>query len=168
MAAVTGLLAQLRVNLWFTPIPLTGQVLGVLLSGVFLGGYYAGIAQIMYCALGLLGIPWFTNLKPEVALLLQPSLGYIIGFIPAAAIVGFWSDRWIRMRTLGAQCVVMTLAVITIYACGAVYLTWSLRLTLLQGLTLGVLPFIPGDVIKIAIAANIAALALPKDTDEKH
>src|SRR3972149_3349650 len=62
-ACLTGLLAQLRFYLPYTPVPVTGQVFAVLLSGVILGKWYGGLDQGVYAGIGVVGIPWFTGLK---------------------------------------------------------------------------------------------------------
>lgn len=61
MACVTGLLAQVCIHLPFTPVPITGQVLGVLLSGVICGGTFGSISQVIYLGLGIVGVPWFAG-----------------------------------------------------------------------------------------------------------
>ena len=60
MAGVTGLSAQVRVPLPFTPVPFTGQVFAVLLAGVLLGRYYGALSQLAYVGLGVAGVPWGT------------------------------------------------------------------------------------------------------------
>ena len=60
-ACLTGLAAQVRIPLPFTPVPLTGQVLAVILSGIALGGYYGGLSQIFYVGFGVMGLPWFSG-----------------------------------------------------------------------------------------------------------
>ena len=61
MAVLTGLLAQVRASLPWTPVPITGQTLAVLLAGVMLGRWWGGISQTIYLGLGIAGVPWFTD-----------------------------------------------------------------------------------------------------------
>ena len=61
MACVTGLLAQVRIYLDFTPVPITGQNLGVLASGVMLGPWFGALSMLFYLAIGACGVPWFAG-----------------------------------------------------------------------------------------------------------
>src|SRR3972149_4985549 len=81
-AAFTGVCAQVRFYLPFTPVPVTGQVFAVLLCGVLLGPAFGAFSQLLYIALGVAGGPWFV-LGP-----VGPTGGYIVGFVLAPAIVG--------------------------------------------------------------------------------
>jgi biotin transport system substrate-specific component len=88
-AAFTGLAAQIRVPLASTPVPVTGQVFAVLLSGVFLGRRYGALSQVIYVSLGAAGVPWFAGWTSGA--LLGLTGGYLVGFIPAAALVGWFA-----------------------------------------------------------------------------
>ncbi|MFA4991708.1 MAG: biotin transporter BioY, partial [Candidatus Omnitrophota bacterium] len=81
MAGLTGILAQLRIMLPWTPVPITGQTLAVLLAGVLLGRSWGGISQVIYVVLGVAGIPWFNGFAGGYGVLLTPSGGYLLGFI---------------------------------------------------------------------------------------
>ena len=100
MAAVTGLLAGIRIPLPFTPIPLTGQVLGVLLAGLFLEGSFAGLSQALYLFIGLSGIPWFSGWSSLsfATFAVNPTSGYLVGFIPAAFLIGKLEHGGSRMN----------------------------------------------------------------------
>src|SRR4030042_122397 len=84
MACLTGLTAQVRFYLPFTPVPLTGQVFAVLLSAVLLGKWYGGLSQGFYAGIGACGVPWFAGWAGGVRFLSCGHGGYIIGFILAA------------------------------------------------------------------------------------
>jgi len=88
MACVTGLLAQIKISLPWTPVPITGQTFAVLLTGVLLGRWWGGISQVIYVVMGVVGIPWFAGLSGGYSALIGPSGGYIIGFILAALFLG--------------------------------------------------------------------------------
>lgn len=150
-SGLTGLFAQFRIALPFTPIPLTGQVFAVLLSGIILKGVYGGLAMLFYLLLGFAGLPWFSGFKPGLPI--GPTTGYIIGFIPAALFVGllgFQSSRFIN------QLLVMFVAVLIIYCTGTLHLALFMNLNLSQALFMGVLPFIPLDLVKVLIVASIS------------
>ncbi len=75
MAALTGLLAQVRFQLPWTPVPLTGQTLAVLLAGVALGKWWGGISMAIYAGLGIAGVPWFQGWNGGLAYLAGPTGG---------------------------------------------------------------------------------------------
>src|SRR5271154_2068141 len=80
-AAFVGLLAQISIRLSFTPVPITGQTLGVLLAGTALGWRRGAAAMALYALAGVAGVPWFAGRTSGYA---SASFGYIIGFFVAA------------------------------------------------------------------------------------
>jgi biotin transport system substrate-specific component len=158
MAALTGLLAQVRVPLPWTPVPLTGQVVAVLLAGALMGKRYGALSQILYVALGAAGVPWFAGWHS--ASLLGPTGGYILGFIPAAALVGWLIER--RPTPGLGRCVMsMAAGVGVIHFAGALQFALILRTGLEAALTGAVLPFIPLDLAKALLAAALTLPLLP-------
>ncbi|MDW8054662.1 MAG: biotin transporter BioY [Anaerolineae bacterium] len=149
---LVALLAQISIPL--QPVPITGQTFGVLLAGAALGARRGALALLAYLAQGLIGLPFFAGGTSGMARLLGPTGGYLVGFVAAAALVGWLSERgWDRrfISTFAA----MALGNLVIYALGVPWLAqfvgWE------RALSAGVLPFLPGDAIK----ALLAALALP-------
>ena len=110
VAALTGLLAQARIQLPWSPVPLTGQTFGVLLAGVLLGGWWGGVSMTMYAGLGAAGVPWFTGLNGGLAYLAGPTGGYVIGFILAALFLGYFTDRYVRARSFLSMLGLMSFA----------------------------------------------------------
>ena len=166
MAALTGLAAQVRVPLPFTPVPATGQVFAVLLSGVLLGGAWGGLSQTLYVALGAAGVPWFSGWAAGMPL--GPTAGYLMGFIAAAMLVGWLSDRFVRARFFAPQVALMVLGVAIIHTFGAIGFSLSTNAGLEATLRLAVLPFIAIDLAKAVAAAAISSALLPKETDEQQ
>ena len=162
MACITGALAQLRVYLPFTPVPVTGQVLGVLLSGVLLGGGFGALSQVLYAGLGLAGIPWFAGSTMGASVLLGPSGGYILGFIPAAYFLGRITERYVSSRRLVPQIALMLVAVGVIYLCGVIQFVMLMHTGLADTMRMAVLPFIPVDIFKAFLAAGISTAFLPR------
>ena len=163
-ALLTGILAQLRFYLPGTPVPITGQVFGVLLAGILLGRW-GGISQCMYVGIGASGVPWFSGFNGGLAYLAGPTGGYIIGFIIAAFFIGFVVDRYIRSRKLLSMLVLMVFSTfVLIYIPGLIqlYLWMGASIGIWELLTIAVLPFIAADVIKAIIAAVIATGITPK------
>ena len=176
MAGVIGLAAQIRIPLPWTPVPITGQTFAVLLAGVLLGRWYGGLSLAAYAGLGAAGLPWFA---PKVGMpifsaggvghLAGPTGGYIIGFIIAALFLGYFTDKYIKARGFLSMLSLMLFAnFVLIYIPGLLQL--HLWLNLIKGgttsfyqiLTMGLFPFIAGDVIKVIAAAGIAWGVTPK------
>jgi len=163
MAGLTGILAQVCFRLPFTPVPVTGQVLGVLLSGVFCGGIFGSVSQIIYVGLGALGVPWFAGgTAGSTAVFLGPSGGYFIGFILAPLAVGSYTDRYISARTFFSQLKFMLLGVGIIYFFGVIGLSLAIKAGLWETLVKGVFPFILIDLLKASLSAGISSSVLPK------
>jgi len=163
MAGLTGLLAQAYIRLPFTPVPVTGQVLGVLLSGVVCGGVFGSVSQIIYVGMGILGVPWFAGGSSGSFLIFAtPTGGYLIGFIIAPLVVGSYTDRYISARTFLSQVRFMLLGVGIIYFFGAIGLSLTIKAGFWETLVKGVFPFILADLIKAAISGGISSSILPK------
>jgi biotin transport system substrate-specific component len=169
VAALTGLLAQARFYLPWSPVPLTGQTFGVLLAGVLLGSWWGGVSMALYAGLGAAGLPWFQGWSGGLAYMAGPTGGYIVGFILAALFLGYFTDRFVRARSFTVMLGLMLFAsFILVYVPGLLQL--GLWLDLAKGapvsfpqlLMMGAVPFLAGDAIKAAIAALIARGITPK------
>jgi biotin transport system substrate-specific component len=161
-ACLTGLLAQIqfRLQLGGTPVPFTGQVLGVLICGAFLGGGYGLLSQVIYAGLGAAGLPWFAGLTGGLGVLQGVTGGYLIGFVMAAYFLGACMQRSPRLRTLGGRLLLMFAAVGIIHAFGVLHLMLLLHVGPAKAFVLGSLPFLIGDVVKSVIAASLTAAVL--------
>ncbi|OAA30394.1 BioY protein [Kosmotoga arenicorallina S304] len=169
VAALTGVLAQLRFYLPGTPVPVTGQTFAVLISGVALGAWWGGVSQLLYIVLGIAGVPWFAGLNGGVAALFGPTGGYLVGFVVASLFVGRYIDTHPKARNFFPAVVVMLAASAIIYATGLanLWLWFSLinkqSISFVRLLQVGMLPFIPGDLFKIALAAFTIKALTPKE-----
>jgi biotin transport system substrate-specific component len=166
MAVITGLLAQVRIPLPFSPIPLTGQTFAVLMAGVLLGKKWGGISLAVYAVLGVAGIPWFTGASSG----LTATAGYLVGFIISALFIGYVTDKYPRARSFHAMFGVMLFAsLILVYLPGILWLGFWLHtigndnVNIASLLGIGVLPFISGDILKAIMAAATAKIILPKE-----
>ncbi len=162
-ACLTGIMAQLRFYLPYTPVPVTGQVFAVLLSGVILGKWYGGMSQGFYAILGIAGIPWFSEGKAGMAILLGVTGGYIVGFIFASLIIGWFTDKYLRYRSLAGLFSVMVLGIVIIYVFGVVQLALVLGVNAQKAIELGALPFVGVDIYKALIVSAIATAIVPKE-----
>lgn len=151
-AALTGAAAQVVVPLEpFSPVPLTGQTFTVLLFGAALGPVRAFASMALYLLVGAMGVPWFAGGVHGVG---HVSFGYVIGFMAEGTVVGALARRGgdrTPLRTVGT----MAVGELTLYAVGVTYLAVAAHLPLGTALAKGVLPFLPGDAIKVALAAGI-------------
>jgi biotin transport system substrate-specific component len=148
---LTALFAQISVPLGFTPVPITGQTLAVMLTGAALGSRRGAAAMTLYLAAGA-WLPLFAGGGSGFVWGLATG-GYIVGFIPAAYLVGYLAERgWDRRVWI---ILAMLLGNVVVYLPGLVQLSFFVP----EGrvLELGLYPFIPGDLIKL----YIAALTLP-------
>lgn len=147
-------LAQLAINLPFSPVPITGQTLGVMLIAIALGRVRGTAVVSAYILEGILGLPVFANGMAGMAVLFGPTGGYLIGFVVAAWIIGTLADRgWDRSFVLSFTA--MTIGTIVILGCGLIWLSRFVGGEML--LTTGLVPFLPGAIVKLVVAA----MALP-------
>lgn len=147
-------LAQLAINLPFSPVPITGQTLGVMLIAIALGRGRGVAVVSAYILEGLLGLPVFANGMAGVGVLLGPTGGYLAGFVVAAWIIGALADRgWDRSFLLSFTA--MTIGTVVILGCGLIWLSRFVGGDLL--LSTGLIPFLPGAAVKL----TLAAIALP-------
>ncbi len=160
-ALFTALCAQITVHLGFTPVPLTGQTFAVLSVGGILGTRRAMASQVVYWVLGAIGLPFYSAATGGWKVATGATFGYFVGFVLAAGVVGWFADRR-DDRNYVSSLSAMFLASGIIYALGALWLAHSLNIPVASGdtnaISLGVSPFLAGDVVKIALAAAIAPL----------
>jgi len=147
-AALTGLAAQISVPVPGSPVPVTGQTFAALLVGTALGARRGFLALALYALAGMAGMPWFAQAGSGVA---APSLGYVLGILLAATVVGALArrggDRSV-LRTAGT----MVLGSAIIYAVGVPYLAAATGMSLTEAVAAGLTPFLIGDALKAALA----------------
>ena len=154
MAAVTCVLAPLSISIPFSPVPISLTNLVVYFSIYILGMKRGTLSYLVYLLIGLVGIPVFSGFTGGPAKLLGPTGGYLIGFIFMAMICGYFIDKWSNKWYL---CFLgMILGTALCYLFGTVWLAYQAEMSFSAALAAGVIPFIPGDLIKIIIAMLIA------------
>lgn len=158
--AVVALLA--KVSFFVGPVPITGQTLGVIVVGAALGARRGAASLTAYLLAGLAGAPVFAGALAGPASVLSPSFGFILGFIPAAFVAGYFAERaWDRRPVLAF--VGFAAASLIPFLFGVPYMALILSTVLGADVTFGsvmdagVWPFIPGGILK----AGIAAIAIP-------
>lgn len=169
-AALVALLAQVEVPLW--PVPITGQTLAVIIVGASLGARRGAAALTTYMLAGLAGLPVFAGFTGTVAAIAKPSFGFVIGFIFAAFVAGWFAERaWDRKPWLAF--VGFVAASIVPFLFGVPYMAivlnavMGLDYSFIEVLQAGVFPFILGGLIKAAIAALVIPVvwAIVRDVD---
>jgi biotin transport system substrate-specific component len=134
----------------------------VLLSGTLLGRY-GGLSQAIYVGIGCLGVPWFAaGMNSGIEVLIGITGGYIIGFIIASTIIGFFTEGYLKARSLKFQLPLMLIGVGIIYAFGAFQFSLIMHTDFQKTMILAVIPFIPLDIFKAILASVVSSAILPK------
>lgn len=146
------------------PVPITLQSMFVLLAGFVLGVKGAVLSQVVYLLIGLIGIPVFSNFSGGIQSVLMPSFGFLLGFLAVAFISGL---AYKKANTLAGFMIYGLFASIGLYIIGLSYMTFILNVVMKSGLSfstilkLGLIAFIPGDILKL-LAASFIGLRLKK------
>ncbi|MDD1663851.1 MAG: biotin transporter BioY [Methanomicrobiales archaeon] len=147
LAQSATFIALLAAGAWVAipvgPVPVTLQTFFLLLAAPVMKRR-AVVPAALYLLVGALNLPVFHSGLSGVGVLLGPSGGFLIGFIPAAAIAGFAYEKGSRMIRIAG----LAAGTVTIYACGVAWLLLSAGISLPAALLVGVLPFLPGDILK--------------------
>lgn len=159
--AFISICSQIAIHIGMVPISMS--LLAVFLAGLFLGTKYGTLSVIVYILLGITGIPVFAGAKGGLAIILGPTGGFLVGYILCVVIVGFVADRFNKQKifiVLG-----MVVAVITCYIAGVLWFSIITENGFYRSLKLCVIPFIPGDIIKIFISIIIYYKIKPRLND---
>ncbi|AKB49670.1 Substrate-specific component BioY of biotin ECF transporter [Methanosarcina barkeri str. Wiesmoor] len=158
-AALTAVGAYIQIPIPFSPVPVTLQVFFVLLAGSMLKSKWGGLSMIVYTLLGIAGLPVFAGGSSGIGVLLGPTGGYITGFILAAYVIGKLSEKAEKADKSGLfiNALNMSAGVLILYACGFIQLMFVADIGPGAALALGVIPFLPGEIIKTGVAAYIAS-----------
>lgn len=168
-AILTAVFAQIRFNLSFTPVPITGQTFAVLLAGAALGWQRGMASQAVYWAAGIfMPVAWYagddtgTSITAGWNMATGTTAGYLLGFVVAAGAVGYLAERG-QDREFATSIPAMLAGTAIIYACGATGLVLNLGVPLATGdpnaISLGVTPFLVGDVLKFVLAGLLTPIA---------
>lgn len=165
-AILTALLAQIKVAVPWSPIPITGQTFAVLLAGVLLGRWWGGASMAIYMVLGFVGVPWLTGGLAGFG----ATTGYLVGFVAAALFIGHFTDKLSASKNFYKLIGLMLVASLgIIYIPGVVWFGMWSEMVLGTSISIGALlgmtvaPFIIGDIVKAVMAASAAKAILPKE-----
>jgi len=150
-SALTAVSALVAIPLPFSPVPVTFQAFFALLSGAILGSKLGAVSQAVYVLAGTAGMPVFSRGSGGAGYLLGPTGGYLAGFILCAFFTGFLFER--AKKPYGRKAFARLVpGVLLVYLSGIIWLMLITRLTPAKAFLIGVVPFIPGDIVKIFLA----------------
>ena len=139
-----------QINVPMLPVPMTLQTFAVLIVGAAFGSRLGAATLTLYMLEGLAGLPVFAEFKSGPAVLVGPTGGYIVGFIIAAALVGWFAERGFD-RNIWKMLLAMLCGAVSLYVPGLLWLAhligWG------PAVQYGLLPFVAGDLVKAALAA---------------
>jgi len=138
------------------PVPITAQTFFLNVSAVLLGGQLGALSQFIYVMLGVVGMPVFAGGTAGLGVIFGPTGGYLLGFIIAAFVIGM-INRMKKSAGIFWNIFSMLIGMMIIYLLGSLQLSLVAKMSFQKALTIGVLPFIPGDIIKILLAAIISS-----------
>lgn len=154
-AALISVGAYIAVPLPGTPVPIVLQNLFIMLAAMILGPRWGSAAVALYLCLGALGLPVFSGGAGGLAVFLGPTGGYLAGYLPGVVVMGLVSRLGRRALWKYAAAAVLGMAIV--YALGLLRLRAVLDSGWPRALAAGLVPFLPGDAIKIALAAPLAS-----------
>ncbi|ELZ03497.1 biotin transporter BioY [Natrialba asiatica] len=160
LATLLGAVAPVAIPLPFSPAPITLQVLFVFLAGLVLGPVWGAFSMVLYLTAGAVGVPVFAGFNAGLGVLFGQSGGYLWSYPFAAALIGLFVHRGTDRRdpanaSLPVVVTALVAATILIYGMGSAYMSLILELNAWEAITVGALPFIPGELLKIAAAIAI-------------
>jgi len=153
-AALTGVLSYVSIPMPFSPVPVTGQSLGVMLAGGVLTTRQAGLSMITFLLLGIVGVPVFAGGAAGLGVLAGPAGGYLVGFVLGAMVITLLRGNNQLPRLILA---LLVGGLVVVYIPGTLWLSRVTGLDIKAAFSIGVLPYLPGDSLKVAIAMVAAA-----------
>ncbi|MBO4392328.1 MAG: biotin transporter BioY [Clostridia bacterium] len=166
-AAITCVLSIISIPLPFSPVPFTLSLLAVFLSGSFLSPLWAFLSQTVYILIGIAGVPVFSGFRAGFAVIIGPTGGFLIAYPFMALITALFVKYFKKINGFFLPLAGMVAALFVCYAFGtAVYCVYA-KVSVAAALPAVVLPFIPFDCVKAAIAAALR-LAVAKRTEKAN
>ena len=148
------LMAQISIPVPPSPVPITGQTLGVVLTAAALGPARGTLVQVFYILAGAVGLPFYSEASHGVEVVMGATGGYLIGFIPAACLIGLAARRG-RDRNFLTALPLFIAGQAIIFAVGVPWLAVTTGMNASQALEAGFYPFILGGIVKAVIAAAV-------------
>ncbi|QCS41737.1 biotin transporter BioY [Natrinema versiforme] len=160
LAALMGASVLVSIPIPLSPAPITLQVLFVFLAGLVLGPVWGPISVLLYLTSGAAGAPVFAGMNSGLGILIGQTAGYLWSYPIAAALIGLIVHRGPALRDLRTVRLpvligALLMGTIVIYGMGTAYMAWLLEMEAWEAIAAGALPFIPGELLKIAAAVAI-------------
>ena len=160
LAALIGASVLVTIPIPLSPAPITLQVLFVFLAGLVLGPVWGGFSVLLYLAAGAVGLPVFAGMNSGLGVLVGNTAGYLWAYPIAAVLIGAVVHRGTTLRDLRDVSLpllvgALVMATIVIYGMGTAYMVWLLEMTAWEAISAGALPFLPGELLKMAAAIAI-------------
>lgn len=150
MTAVLCIINPFTIPLPFSPVPLSLSTFGLYLSCFVLGVKKGTVSCLLYLLIGAAGIPVFSSFGSGLGKIAGPTGGYLIGYLFLAIIGGFFAERF--KSYLPLQLSGLLLGTVVCYLFGTVWLAFQMHLSFASALAVGVIPYLPGDAVKITVA----------------
>ncbi len=152
-AALIAVLGLVSIPLPISPVPVTGQSLGIMLAGSILTPRQAGFSVLTFLLIGAVGVPVFAGLTGGIGILVGPRGGYLLGFLVGAIVVALLKGTKINTWRLGIANLVG--GILVVYSLGVLWLNFVTGMGLEKAFMVGALPYIPGDLFKVFVATVI-------------
>ncbi len=154
-AAVIGVMGLIAIPLPISPVPITGQSLAIMLAGSILTVRQAAFSVLTFLLIGAIGVPVFAGGTAGIGIIAGPRGGYLIGFLAGATIISLLKGQ--TNSVLRLVLANITGGIGMIYIFGVLWLDFVTGMGLQKAIMVGVLPYIPGDILKVIAATFIGA-----------
>lgn len=154
-AALTAVMSFISIPMPFSLVPITGQTLAVMLTGSILSVRQAYWSMMTYLLIGAVGVPVFAGFTGGIGVILGPTGGYLVGYLPGVMLIAFLKGQNNQLWSLALANIIGGIGVV--YLLGIAWLSLVTGIGLQKAVMVGALPFIPADVIKVIMATIIGA-----------
>ena len=154
-AALTAVMSFISIPMPFSLVPITGQTLAVMLTGSILPVRQAYWSMLAYLLIGAVGLPVFSGFSGGIGVLLGPTGGYLIGYLPGVMLIALLKGQNNNLWSLALANSIGGIGIV--YLLGITWLSLVTGIGFQKAIMTGALPFIPGDIIKVIAATVISA-----------
>jgi biotin transport system substrate-specific component len=165
LVALLSASSQILIPIPPNPVPINLAVVVVLLAGSLLGSYWGALSVVVYLLLGIIGLPVYSRFGTGIGHLIGPTGGFLLGYVPAAFVTGLGTYSLQGNSTHTSQVIFLAFAMLIslsiIYAVGTLMFIYTTQQSLNNSLSLTVMPFVLGDLLKITLA-TILTIKLKK------
>ena len=149
-AALTAVLSQVAIPIG--PVPVNMATIAIFSSGALLGSRLGALSMLVWVALGVVGVPVFSMFRGGLGIIFGPTGGFIMGYIPAAFLIGFFVEKWNKRNKIYMYPAAMLTGALVYFTMGTLWYMAVSNVGMAEALAVCVVPFIPGDIAKITAA----------------